>query len=189
MKGKKAVLIILGLLILFSLSTNVDAQEAKRRFWIAELGGLWAGNQEGQPWEFDAVKHNGKYAVARVGLSYALVPEKFDWIFVVGPAILFTGGEDDPSKSFFTATTTFKMRFTTTWWFGAGITYATAETDGDNDETNWHLTANTGIDLNKTDSRILTLFFEWQHPMRYAHARGKGGSCWFKAILGVQLSF
>jgi len=186
MKGKRAVLIILGLVILFSLSSYADAQETKRRFWIAEIGGLWAGNQEGQPWEFDAFKHNGKYVLGRVGLSYALVPGKFDWILVAGPAIVFTG---EPSKSFFTATTTFKMRFTSMWWIGTGITYATEETPGDWDETNWHLTANTGIDLGKTDSRIYTLFFEWQHPMRYAHARGKGGNSWFKAILGFQISF
>jgi len=189
MKGKKLELIILALVILFSLVADLDAQDAKRRFWVAEIGGLWAGNQEGQPWEFDAVKHNGKYVLGRIGLSYALVPNKFDWILLAGPSILGSGGEDDPSKSFFTATTTFKMRFTSLWWLGAGITYATEETEGDFDETNWHLTANTGIDLNKTDSRIFTIFFEWQHPMRYAHARGKGGSCWFKAVLGFQISF
>ena len=186
MKIKKGVLIGLGLLILITWVSDVNAQETKRRFWIAEVGGLWAGNQEGQPWELDAVKHNGKYAVGRVGLSYGLVPGKFDWVLVAGPAILFTGA---PSKSFFTATTTFKMRFTNLWWLGAGITYATKETEGDWDETDWHLTANTGFDISKSDSRIIAIFFEWQHPMRYAHARGKGGSCWFKALLGFQLSF
>jgi len=186
MKRKKAGLIIMGLFILLSMNFYARAQQPKRTFFLVEVGGLFARNTEGQPWDLQQIHHNGKYVVGRVGLAYSLVVEKFDWFLAVGPAILTSG---KPSKTFLTATTGFTMRFTSPWWVGVGLTYATKETEKDWDETDFHLTANTGFDVIKSNSSIGSIFFEWEHPMRYAHARGKGGSHWFKAILGIRYLF
>jgi len=188
MKSKKVVFIIMGLFIFLSLTSYSRAQEPKRTFILVEAGGLFARNTEGQPWEPLEIRthHNGKYGVVRVGVVYRLIPGKFDWFLAVGPAILTSGA---PSKTFFTFTSGFTMHFVPPWWLGVGANYATKETEGDWDETDFHLVVNTGIDVYRTESKIGSIFFEWQHPARYLHARGKGGSQWFKAILGIRFLF
>ena len=185
MKLKKTVIIIMGLFIFFSLSSYARAQEPKRTFILVEAGGLLAGNAEGQPWEAAQVKHNGKYLVGRVGLVHWLVPDKFDWFLAVGPAILTSGA---PSKTFLTATSGFTMHYSKAF-LGVGLTFATKETEGDWDETYFHLTANIGVDVFEMGSGKGALFLEWQHPMRYKHAKGKGGAEWYKAIVGVRFFF
>jgi len=185
MESKKVIFVMIGLLMFFSLSSFSNAQQPKRTFILAEVGGLFCPNAEGQPWELTQVHHNGKYIVGRVGLVYGLVPEKFDWFIATGPAILTSGA---PSKTFFTATTGFYMHYHVAL-FGVGLTWATKETEEDWDETAFHLTANIGAEVFKTESSIASIFFEWQHPMRYSHARGKGESDWFKAIVGVRYLF
>ena len=186
MKSKGAVFIIMGLFIFLSLSSYARAQEPKRTFILAEVGGLFAPNAEGALWDPDKIKANGKYVLGRVGLVYVLKPGAFDWFVTGGGAVLAGGGE--PSKSFFTVTTGFTGHYSL-WWAGLGVTYATEETLGDMDLTNFHLTVNTGIEVIKTQSSIGSIFFEWQHPMRYRIGQGRGGSLYFKAIGGFRYLF
>lgn len=185
MKAKKVIFFTLVLLVIFCLSSHMEAQESKRTFILVEVGGLLAGNAEGQPWEASQIQHNGKYFIGRVGLVHWLVPDKFDWFLAVGPAILTSGA---PSKTFLTATSGFTMHYSGVY-LGVGLTVATKETEGDWDETYFHLTANIGVDVFEMGSGQGSIFFEWQHPMRYKHARGKGGAEWYKAIVGVRILF
>jgi len=186
MKSKRTVFIIMALFIFLSLSSYTRAQEPKRTFILAEVGGLFAPNAEGGLWDPDKITHNGKYVLGRIGLVYRLIPEAFDWFVTGGGAILAGGGE--PSKSFFTVTTGFTGHVSS-WWLGLGVTYATEETPGDWDLTNFHLTFNTGIEVFKAESSIGSIFLEWQHPMRYRIGQGRGGSLYYKAIVGFRYLF
>ena len=185
MKSKRVVILIIGLFVFLSLSSYARAQEPKRMFILAEVGGLLAPNAEGGIWDPDKIKHNGKYVLGRVGLVYVLLPEAFDWFVSAGGAVITSGA---PSKSFFTLTTGFTGHYSL-WWAGLGITYATEETPGDWDLTNFHLTINTGIEVIKTESSIGSIFLEWQHPMRYRIGQGRGGSLYYKAIVGFRYLF
>ena len=186
MKSKRVIFIIMALFIFLSLSSYAKAQEPKRTFILAEVGGLFAPNAEGGAFEAEKIKHNGKYVIGQVGFVYRLIPEAFDWFVKGGGAALAGGGE--PSKSFFTVTSGFTAHFSL-WWIGLGATYATKETTEDWDLTNYHLTMFTGIEVMKTESSIGSIFFEWQHPIRYRIAQGKGGSLYFKAIAGFKYLF
>ena len=186
MKSRRTVIIIMGLFIFLSLNSYARAQEPKRMFILAEVGGLFAPNAVGGHFDPVKIKANGKYVLGRIGLVYGLIPEAFDWFVTGGGAILAGGGE--PSKSFFTVTTGFTAHFSL-WWLGVGVTYATEETTEDWDLTNYHLTFNTGIEVFKSQSNIGSIFLEWQHPMRYRIGQGRGGSLYYKAIVGFRYLF
>ena len=154
-------------------------------FILAEIGGLLAGNAEGGEFDPDRFRHDGKYALGRVGLVYKIIPGAFDWFVAGGGAVITSGG---PSKSFFTLTSGFTAHYSS-FGFSLGVTYATDETPGDWDLTNFHLTFGTMIDVIKSQSNTGSLVLEWQHPMRYSIGQGKGGSLYFKAIVGFRYLF
>ena len=185
LKSKKAVAIVICLFVFLSLSTYARAQEPKRMYILADVGGLFAGNAEGGEFDPDRFKHNGKYVLGRVGLVFSLVPGAFDWFIAAGGAMVTSGA---PSKSFFTVTSGFTAHYTLLW-FSLGVTYATSETPGDWDLTDFHLTVNTGVEVFKSQSSIGSIFVEWQHPMRYSIGQGKGGSLYYKAIVGFRYLF
>ena len=185
MKSKKVLIVIMGLFIITSLCTYARAQEPKRMFILADVGGLLAGNAEGGEFDPDRFTHNGKYVLGRVGLVFSLVPGAFDWFIAAGGAVITSGA---PSKSFFTITSGFTAHYSL-MWFSLGVTYATSETPEDWDLTDFHLTFDIGIEVFKSPSKSGSIFLEWQHPMRYSIGQGKGGSLYYKAIVGFRYLF